>query len=95
MSDISDEGRTHSIHGIHNENQWSDETKKVDTHIRNTWLLHEYIKAMKNNGNLTAETLAEFFYFAAETIDKVQEDFEDVEIDMIDWSELAAFYRGA
>jgi len=50
---------------------------------------------MKNNGNLTAETLSEFFWFAAETIDEVENAFDDVDIDMIDWDELAAFYRGA
>ncbi|MCL1984274.1 MAG: hypothetical protein FWG58_02595 [Methanomassiliicoccaceae archaeon] len=50
---------------------------------------------MKNNGNLTAKTLSEFFWFAAETIDKIGDEFDDVNIDMIDWEQLAAFYRGA
>jgi hypothetical protein len=93
MSDIIIEGRTNSNHGIQNECSLSKETQKVNAYIKDTWLLHEYVKAMKNNGNLIAETLSEFFYFAAETIDRIQEDFEDVNIDMIDWEKLAAVYR--
>ena len=96
MSDTSNEGRTHSIHGIQSEYHWSNsETQKVHTCIRDNWVLHEYVKAMKNNGNLTAEQLAEFFWFAAETIDEVGNEFDDVNIDMIDWNELAALYNEA
>ena len=73
----------------------NSKTQSVNTCITDAWVLREYVKAMKNNGNLTAETLAEFFYFAAETIDKIQEDFEDVNIDMIDRKKLATAYRGA
>jgi len=50
---------------------------------------------MKNNGNLTAEQLSEFFWFAAETMDEVGNAFDDVDINNIDWNELAAFYKEA
>ena len=97
MSDTSNEGRTQSTYGIHDEcHECSNsETQKVYTCISDNWVLHEYVKAMSSNGNLTAEQLAEFFWFAAETIDEVGKEFDDVNIDMIDWNELAAFYKEA
>ena len=94
MCDIRIEGRTHSIIGIHDECYCSKETQKVDACIKDTWILSEYVNAMKNNGNLTAETLSEFFWFAAETIDDIGNAFDDVDIDEINWEQLAAFYRG-
>jgi len=97
MSDTSNEGRTHSIHGIQIGCHVcsNSETQKVYTCIRDNWVLHEYVKAMSNNGNLTAEQLAEFFWFAAETIDEVGNEFDDVNIDIIDWNELTVFYKEA
>jgi hypothetical protein len=97
MCDISIERRTHSTYGIQLECHEcsNNETQKVYTCIRDNWVLHEYVKAMSSNGNLTAEQLSEFFYFAAETIDEVGNEFDDVNIDMIDWNELAAFYKEA
>jgi len=97
MCDISIEGRTNTNHGIQTGcHDWSNtETKKVHSTIEDSWVLHVYVEAMRDNGNLTAETLSEFFWFAAETIDEVGAEFDDVDIEMIDWNELAAFYRGA
>jgi len=97
MCDISIEGRTNTNHGIQIEcHDWSNsETQKVHSTIGNSWLLHDYVKAMKNNGNLTAEQLSEFFWFAAETMDEVGNAFDDVDINNIDWNELAAFYKEA
>ena len=95
MSNGSTEGRTHSIFDIHTNIGWSEETQKVHECIRRNWVLNDYIKAMRNNGNLTSETLAEFFYFAAETTEDIWNGFMDVNIDNIDWNELAEHYRGA
>jgi len=96
MCDISIEGRTNPNHGIQIEcHDWSNqETQKVHPTIEDSWVLHEYVKAMSNNGNMTAEQLAEFFWFAAETMDEVGSAFDDIDIDNINWNELAAFYKG-
>jgi len=96
MSDMSIEGRTNSAHGIQNECHGSSkETQKVNRCINDTWVLRDYVKAMRDNGNLTAETLAEFFWFAAETTERIWNEFWDVDIDMIDWELLATVYREA
>jgi len=95
MSDTSNEGRKQSIHGIQNEHTWSNETQKVYSCINDSWILDQYVRAMKNNGNLTAEQLAEFFYFAAETMDEINREFEDVDIDKIDWNGLTKVYAEA
>jgi len=67
----------------------------VDTCIKDTWILDQYVDAMRNNGNLNAETLAEFFYFAAETMAEIENEFEDVDITKIDWEQLARAYKEA
>ena len=97
MCDISIEGRTNSSDGIQTgyHHCTNSETQKVYSTIEDSWLLHEYVKAMSNNGNLTAEQLSEFFYFAAETIDEIGIAFDDVDIDNINWEQLAKFYKGA
>ena len=75
--------------------EWSSETEKVAECIRRNWVLNDYVKAMRDNGNLNADALSEFFYFAAETTEDIWNEFIDVNIDMIDWNGLAAYYRGA
>ena len=92
MSDTSNEGRTHSIHGIHSGYIWSDETQRANLCIKDSWFLHEYVKALRNSGNLTAETLSGFFRLAAETNEIA---FNDDDIMNIDWNELTALYMGA
>jgi len=95
MSDTSNEGRTHSIHGIHHGRFWSDETQRANLCIKDSWFLHGYVEALKNSGNLTSESLSEFFRLAAETMNEIGAKFDDDDIMNIDWDELTALYTEA
>jgi len=73
----------------------SKETEKVNCRIRNTWLLNECVKGMNDKGNLTGETLAEFFCLMTEVIDDIGIEFVDVKLVNVDWKLIAALYEEA
>jgi len=88
-------GNSDTCGPVGKKNNWSYETQKVNLCIKDSWVLDTYVQAMSTNGNLTAETLAEFFYFAAETMDEISNEIENIDIGLIDWNELTKAYGGA
>ena len=95
MSNVSTEGLKQNKCGIHMNTAWSEETQNVNTNIDTDRILNGFIKAVIDNGDTTAEKLAEYFYSVAKAMDDIMNGVIAVNIDVTDDNRFATVCRSA
>ena len=94
MSEISNKERTYSEYEIR-RSSWKPETRKMDVFMRDLPVLQRRVQGLKRNGILDAHALETIFYLTAVKAEILKEVFYELDIDLVDWEQLATVYRGA